>query len=121
MVSDEAIEAAARAIYNWEFGRGACEFPAWEHESNREALRERFRRRARAALTAALPHLQEATEQMLVAGARSIGNTVGETNHIERASACWRAMNSARDGIEEPRPTNPAAPQALVADKSEVK
>lgn len=58
---NEKIEVAAKALYAHEFGRGLCEFPAWDHETTRENLRERFRERARAVL-AALPPLQAREE-----------------------------------------------------------
>ena len=48
----------------------------------------------------------EATFQMATAGARSIGNTIGTDNHVERARACWRAMTAAfLDDQEEPIPS----------------
>lgn len=48
-----------------------------------------------------------ANQAISIAGARSIGNTVGESNHIQRATACWNAMINARNEIEEPKPQNP--------------
>lgn len=44
-------EQAGKALYDHEFGRGDCEFPAWDHESVRESTRERFRCRADAILS----------------------------------------------------------------------
>lgn len=69
-------------------------------------------RRARAARQVALAPDREAgapSEDMLVAGARSIGNTISHDNHIERARACWNAMNAARSGVQEPVPQGKAA------------
>ena len=49
-----------------------------------------------------------ATPEMMVAGGRSIGNTIRWENHQERAQACWRAMADAYyDNKEEPWPTQP--------------
>ena len=44
------------------------------------------------------------SHEMLVAGARSIANTAHTDNHIERARACWTAMQRAKEGVEEPKP-----------------
>lgn len=38
------------------------------------------------------------TNDMLLAGARSIGKTMGQDNHIERARSCWQAMLAALEG-----------------------
>ena len=38
---------------------------------------------------------REPSEAMLLAGARSIGKTMGTANHIERARSCWQAMLAA--------------------------
>lgn len=48
------------------------------------------------------------TPEMLIAGARSVGNTMRWENHNERSQACWRAMVKAYyEESEEPRPTQP--------------
>jgi hypothetical protein len=52
--------------------------------------------------------VREASHAMVVAGARSIGNTIHDENHMVRARACWKAMWDARDGKDEPKPVNPA-------------
>jgi hypothetical protein len=41
------------------------------------------------------------TSEMLLAGARSIGNTMRFPNHIERARSCWQAMIAASKGRGE--------------------
>ncbi len=38
---------------------------------------------------------REATPEMLLDGARSIGLTMGAANHIERSRPCWKAMLAA--------------------------
>jgi len=52
--------------------------------------------------------VRDVTEAMALAGARSIGNTIRTDNHMVRARECWKAMWAARDGVEEPKPRNPA-------------
>ncbi len=45
------------------------------------------------------------TPEMLTAGSRSIGNTMRQENHNERARACWKAMcDSYLEGTIEPTP-----------------
>lgn len=45
------------------------------------------------------------TPEMLTAGSRSIGNSMRQENHNERARACWKAMrDSYLDGKIEPVP-----------------
>ncbi len=45
------------------------------------------------------------TPEMLTSGARSIGNSMREENHNERARECWKAMcNSYLEGTIEPMP-----------------
>lgn len=58
---------------------------------------------------------------MALAGARSIGNTIRTDNHMVRARECWKAMWAARDGAEEPKPSNPTpAPGGMeLADGSQ--
>ncbi len=48
----------------------------------------------------------EPTTEMVLAGARSIGNTMRYDNHNDRARECWKAMIAARSGQEEPVPKN---------------
>ena len=55
--------------------------------------------------------LKHQTPEMLLAGARSIGNTMGVENHQERAAACWKAMTAAAHGVQEPRPAGSAQPK----------
>lgn len=52
---------------------------------------ERSLKNARAALKAML----EPTAKMSLAGARSIGKTMGVANHTERAAQCFRVMITA--------------------------
>lgn len=47
---------------------------------------------------------REPNPKMLLAGARSIGNSMRTDNHTERAAECWRAMIAALEGKEEPKP-----------------
>ena len=45
------------------------------------------------------------TTDMLIAGARSIGNTMRQENHNERARECWQAMCDAYlHGTIQPKP-----------------
>ncbi len=45
------------------------------------------------------------TKEMLIAGARSIGSSMRQENHNERARECWEAMvNSYLHGTEQPEP-----------------
>ncbi len=49
------------------------------------------------------------TQEMLVNGARSIGNSINEVNHLVRARKCFDAMQAAwRCGYVEPEPKNKA-------------
>lgn len=48
---------------------------------------------------------KEPTKEMLLAGARSIGSSMRQENHNERARECWKAMvDSYLDGTEQPLP-----------------
>jgi len=38
---------------------------------------------------------KEPTVEMNIAGARSIGSTIGDPNHTQRSKACWDAMITA--------------------------
>ncbi len=50
-----------------------------------------------------LPH--QPTIEMLIAGARSIGGSMRQENHNERARECWKAMVDAYVlGTEQPLP-----------------
>jgi hypothetical protein len=53
---------------------------------------------------AELMSASQPSHAMAVAGARSIGNTAGDENHMVRARACWNAMVDARFGATEPPP-----------------
>ena len=44
---------------------------------------------------------REPSKEMLLAGARSIGKTMGVANHIERSRPCWQAMLAALKGKDE--------------------
>lgn len=48
---------------------------------------------------------QYPTPKMIIAGARSIGSSMRQENHNERARECWKAMADAYlDEIEQPIP-----------------
>lgn len=45
----------------------------------------------------------EASDAMLIAGARALRDTVSQPNQIERARAVWNAMRAEGWKVEEPR------------------
>lgn len=48
---------------------------------------------------------QHPTKEMLIAGARSIGSSMRQENHNERARECWKAMcDSYLHGTIQPEP-----------------
>ncbi len=45
------------------------------------------------------------SQAMLVNGARSIGNSMNDLNHMVRAHKCYEAMRQTANGHIEPKPT----------------
>lgn len=122
LTTDEVIKAITVAMQRLEWGSGRAALKTLAQELKRSQLEAdgtatkserhdiRTRDDDRNNREPAPDAMREASRSMLIAGARSIGNTINESNHMQRAKACWQAMNDAEHGIEEPKPQNPSTP-----------
>lgn len=91
------VRAVARAIHEAQFPHDDEHDPSNCEECHRHAV-------------AAIRAMREPTHEMLLDGARSIGETMGRSNHIERSRPCWQAMIDTALDIpitETPQPLTP--------------
>lgn len=80
--NEEMVERVAILMWNAGFGENDAYDTLSLH--NQDIAKDM----ARAGIAA----MREPTESMKLVGARSIGRTMGETNHIQRSLDCWQAM-----------------------------
>ena len=101
---DEMVERVAKAVLDdLENRRGIQQELEGIKDTDPEVYDEIKDAIGRAAIAA----MREPTERMKLAGARSIGKSMREANHLVRSLKCWQVMASIALDDEQPLPPLP--------------